>query len=252
MIAWREKARAFAVHFLVTLLFSASAAALVFLVWFPDPFHRMLGGTQLFEILVMCDLGLGPLTSFIIYSSKKSRRALLFDYTVVGIVQLGAFIYGVNAVANSRPAYVAFVGDRIEVVSAGEIDDADLANGAAGYRQRPKWGPQLVAIQEPQERKEREEVMFLSLAGKDYAVLPKYYVPYEHGLADIRKRSSPLAQLAKRHPEAKPLISSAIAQSQVPIDRLAWLPVKHRSGFWTVLLDRDTGRPVSWLPVDPY
>jgi len=26
----------------------------------------------------------------------------------------------------------------------------------------------------------------------------------------------------------------------------------HKSGFWTVLLDCDTGQPVSWLPVDPY
>ena len=35
MIAWREKTKAFAVHFLVTLALSASAAALVFLVWYP-------------------------------------------------------------------------------------------------------------------------------------------------------------------------------------------------------------------------
>lgn len=141
MIAWREKTTAFAVHFLVTLALSAIAGALVFLVWFPDPFQEMLGGTRLFEILVLCDLGLGPLTSFIIYSSKKSRRALLFDYSVVGIVQLAAFFYGLYAVANTRPVFIAFVGDRLEVVSAGEIDDADLARGGDRYRKRPTWGP---------------------------------------------------------------------------------------------------------------
>ena len=93
-------------HFLVTLVLSAGAAALVFLIWFPDPFQTMLGGTKLFMILLLCDLGLGPLTSFIIYNSKKSRRALLFDYTVVGIIQLAAFIYGLYAVANTRPVYI--------------------------------------------------------------------------------------------------------------------------------------------------
>lgn len=252
MIVWREKTRAFAVHFLVTLLFSAAAAALVFLVWFPDPFQRMLGGTRLFEILVMCDLGLGPLTSFIIYNSRKSRRALLFDYTLVGIVQLAAFIYGLNAVANTRPVYVVSVGDRIEVISAGEIDAADLAQGAVGYRQLPKWGPQLVGVQEPQDPREREQALFAALAGKDYSVVPKYYVPFERTLPEIRRRASPLSKLEKRHPEAKPLIASATAQLHVPAEKLAWLPVKHRSGFWTALLDRDTGRPVSWLPVDPY
>jgi hypothetical protein len=252
VIAWREKVRAFAVHFLVTLVFSASAAALVFLVWFPDPFQRMLGGTRLFEILVMCDLGLGPLTSFIIYSSKKARRALLFDYTVVGIVQLGAFIYGLNAVANTRPVYVVSVGDRLEVISAGEIDDADLALGPEGYRQRPKWGPQLVGIQEPQDLKARDKALFDALAGKDYSVMPMYYVPYEQTLPEIRRRSLPVSELEKRHPETKPLVSSSAAQLHIPVEKLVWLPVKHRSGFWTALLDRDTGRPVYWLPVDPY
>jgi hypothetical protein len=252
MIAWREKTRAFAVHFLITLVFSATAAALVFLVWFPDPFQRMLGGTRLFEILVMCDLGLGPLTSFIIYNSRKSRRALLFDYTVVGIVQLAAFVYGLNAVANNRPAYIVFVGDRLEVVSAGEIDDADLAKGAQPYRKRPVGSPQLVGIQEPQDLKERDKVLWSSLAGKDYSVLPEYYVPYEQTLAQVRERSLPLSKLEKRHPEAKPLVASAVAQLHVSVEQLAWLPVKHRTGFWTALLDRDTGRPVDWLPVDPY
>jgi hypothetical protein len=245
MINWREKARAFAVHFLVTLAFSALAAALVFLVWFPAPFHEMLGGTQLFEILVLCDLGLGPLTSFIIYNSRKTRRALLFDYTVVGIVQLSAFIYGLYSVSNARPAYVVSVGDRLEVVSAGEIDDADLARGADGYRRRPAWGPDYVSIQEPQDPKKRDDALFKALAGKDYPVLPEYYVPYEHGLPELKRRALPVRELEKRHPQVKRLITTADA-------KLVWLPVRHAKGFWTALLDPDTGRPVSWLPVDPY
>ena len=252
MILWREKARAFAVHFLVTLLFAASAAALVFLIWFPAPFHQMLGGTRLFEILVMCDLGLGPLSSFIVYSSRKTRRALVFDYTVIGIIQLGAFLYGLHAVANTRPAFIVSVGDRIEVVSAAEIDDADLAQGAEGYRTLPLWGPRLIGINEPQDLKERDKVLWSSLEGKDYPVLPVYYAAYEQTLPQIRQRALPVSELEKRHPEAKALVSDAVAQLQTPVEKLLWLPVKHRDGFWTVLLDRETGRPVSWLPVDPY
>jgi len=253
VIVWREKARAFAVHFLATLTLSMSAAALVFLVWFPDPFQRMLGGSKLFEILVMCDLGLGPLTSFIIYNSKKSRRELIFDYSVIGTLQLAAFAYGLYAVASIRPAYVVFVGDRFEVVAAGELDDADLAKGREGYRTRPKWGPQLIAIQEPQDPKERQKVLFSSLdTGKDYAELPVYYVPYEQGLPQIRKRAAPLNALEKRHPEAQPLVAEAVAKLKTSVEKLVWLPVKHRKGFWTVLLDSETQRPVYWLPLDPY
>lgn len=252
MIVWREKLRAFAVHFLITLLFSACAAGLVFLIWFPEPFARMLGGTKLFEILVVCDLGLGPLSSLIVYNSRKTRRALLFDYTIIGIVQLGAFFYGLHAVASTRPAFIVSVGDRIEVVSAAEIADDDLARGAAGYRSRPLWGPRLVGIQQPQDPKERDQVLWASLAGKDYPVLPRYYAAYEVTLPEVRQRALPVAMLEKRHPDAKPLIEEAVAQLRIPAEKLTWLPVKHRDGFWTVLLDPDTARPVSWLPVDPY
>lgn len=252
MIVWREKARAFAIHFLVTLALCAAAAALVFLVWFPAPFQQMLGGTRLFEILVGCDLGLGPLTSFVIYNSRKSRRELLFDYTVIGMIQLAAFGYGLHAVANTRPAYVAFTKDRIEVVSAGEIDDADLAQGAEGYRTLPRWGPQLVGIQEASDPKEREKVMWSALKGKDYSALPAYYVPYDQTVPLIKQRALPLSVLEKRHPDSKPLIAKAAARLQVSVEKLVWLPVKHRRGFWTVLLDPDTGHPAYWLPLDPY
>jgi hypothetical protein len=252
VIAWREKTAAFAVHFLVTLTLSAAAAALVFLVWYPEPFQKMLGGTKLFEVMVTCDLGLGPLTSFIIYSSRKSRRALLFDYTVIGILQLGAFLYGLYAVANTRPAYLVFVVDQIEVVSAGQLDDVDLAQGAAGFRQRPKWGPQLIGIQRPADPKQRQKVLWSSvMAGKDYPQLPRYYVPYEQVVLEVKQKAAPVSELEKRHPEAKPLVASTAARLRLPVEKLLWLPVKHRSGFWTALLDPDTGRPVSWLPVDP-
>lgn len=252
MIVWRKKVAAFGVHFLITLALAAVAAALVFLIWFPDPFQEMLGGTQLFEIMVLCDLGLGPLTSFIIYNSRKSRRALLFDYTVVGLIQLAAFVYGVYAVANNRPAYVVFVGDRFEVIPAGAIDDADLVQGGERYSTRPKWGPQLVAIREAKDVEEHNKMVFSGLAGKDYSVLPAYYVPYEQGLPELKRRSKPVGELERRHPEAKPLVASAVAELQVPVERLLWMPVMHKSGFWTVLLDSDTGQPVGWLPLDPY
>jgi hypothetical protein len=251
VINWREKSVAFGVHFLITLALSAVAAALVFLVWFPAPFHKMLGGTTLFEIMVLCDLGLGPLSSFIVYNSKKTRRALLFDYTVIGVIQLSAFIYGVYAVANNRPAYVVFVGDRFEVIPAGAIEDADLARGGE-YARRPHSGPQLVAIREAGNTEEHNKMVFSGLAGKDYSVLPEYYIPYEQDLAEVKQRAKPVRALEKAHPEAKPLVANAVAELEVPLERLVWMPVMHKSGFWTVLLDSDTGQPVSWLPVDPY
>src|SRR6478752_3738758 len=93
MIRWREKFIAFGIHFLVTLAAAACAAALIFLVWFPAPFQEMVGGTKLFFLVISCDLALGPLISLVIYNSKKSKRELIIDYSLVAAVQLAALIY---------------------------------------------------------------------------------------------------------------------------------------------------------------
>lgn len=251
MIAWREKFYAFALHFLVTLLLAAGAAALIFLVWFPDPFQTMVGGSALFVLVVGCDLALGPLISLVIYDSRKSRRQLVLDYGVVAAVQIAALIYGVFVVSSARPIYVAYVKDRLEVVTAIEIDDADLQDAIeARYRSRPKWGPQFVATAVPPE--DHNDVLFTALEGKDVTVRPRYYVPYESQLDQIKERAQPLSALAERHAEAKQILSSATQSSGIPPARLRWLPVKHRRGFWTALIDLNDGRPVRYLPIDPY
>ena len=70
---------------MVTLLLGAIAAALIFIVWFPDPFQTMVGGTKLFELVVVCDLVLGPLISLVIYDSSKARWKIVMDYCIVGV-----------------------------------------------------------------------------------------------------------------------------------------------------------------------
>jgi len=38
----------------------------------------------------------------------------------------------------------------------------------------------------------------------------------------------------------------------LPAERVRWLPVHHRMGFWTALIDTQDGRPIDWVAFDPY
>lgn len=251
MIAWREKFRALSLHFLVTAAVAAIAAAVIFLVWYPDPFQDMMGGTKLFLLISACDLALGPLTSLVIYNSKKSRRELIFDYSVVGAVQLAAFIYGVVSIANARPAYVAFAKDRFEVTLAAELEDKDLQAAKDPYRSRPKWGPRLIGTQSPTDSEERKALLFSGLAGKDVHMFPQYYVPYEAVKEQVKQHAQPLDALYKVHPEAKQMVADA--KLKLPESELRWLPIRGKGfSFWTVVLDSNGGPPLAYLPVDPY
>ena len=77
MILWREKFIATSVHFAVTLVLAGIAAGLIFLVWYPDPFDDMIGGTELFLLVVGCDLALGPLLSLVVFDSRNVEKVEL-------------------------------------------------------------------------------------------------------------------------------------------------------------------------------
>ena len=250
-IAWREKFIATAIHFLVTLMFAACAAALIFLVWFPDPLQTMIGGTELFELVVGCDLALGPLISLVVYNSRKSRRKLVFDYFVVGILQIAALIYGIWVIAGSRPVYVAFSVDRLEIVTAREFTDAELAAARnPGYAKLPYDGPRLVGVEVPPA--DHTDALFEAVKGNDIYLRPKFFVPYEASLPQIRKRARLLEDLTAKKPEVKPLLDAALRKIKLPADRIRWVPAHHSQGFWTALIDIESGKPIGYVDFDPY
>ncbi len=251
MIVWREKLVATAIHFLATLVLAAAAAALIFLVWFPDPFQTMVGGTELFVLVVGCDLALGPLMSLVVYNSRKTRRSLLIDYSIVGVIQIGALVYGVVVVAGSRPAYVAFNADRFEVVTAREIAGVELAAAHDPlYASLPWTGPRYVGIEVP--KAEQGEAMLEDAIGNKEYQRPRFYVPFESQLPLMKQRAKPLADLLEKRPQSQELLEDALRGVEQPRERLAWLPVHHAKGFWTAIVDVEDCRPVAYLDFDPY
>lgn len=252
MIVWRDKFIAFGAHFALTLLLALAAAALIFLVWFPAPFGTMGGGTELFALVIGCDLALGPLMSLVIYDRRKSRRALITDYAVVGLVQLVALAYGVYIVAGSRPVYVAFVKDRLELVTARDLRQEELAAARdPAFATVPWWGIRFVAIDVP--AADADDALFQSLSGNEEACRPKFYVPYQRALADIRAHAKPVDELLTRHPDFRATLDRELVGLSTPREQLRWLPTRVGKGeFWTAFIAPDTGMPVRYVNLDPY
>jgi len=251
MIVWREKFKATGLHFLVTLALAAGAAALIFLVRFPDPLQTMIGGTELFILVTGCDVALGPLSSLVVYNSRKSRRELLFDYAVIGILQLAALCYGVYVLGGTRPVYIAFSTDRLEVVVARDVRATELAAAKdPRYTKLPFNGPLYVGVKVPDSK--RDDALAQALAGNEEHMRPRFFVPYEGVLPQIRSLAKPVAELEHRHPEAKPVLDAAIGRLDIPASRVAWLPAHHFRGFWTALIDTQDGKPLTYVDIDPY
>ena len=74
---WYAKLKAFFTHFVVTALVAGIVSYLVFKQWFPEPFANMMDAGSLLVLVLMCDLLLGPLVSFVIYNPQKKLKTLV-------------------------------------------------------------------------------------------------------------------------------------------------------------------------------
>ncbi len=249
---WKKRFQAAVIHFFITLIVAGIAAALIFRVWFPDAFASMVGGRKLFVLLVSCDMVLGPLISLVIFSSAKPRRELVTDYCVVGVLQLAALMYGIHVVSQSRPVFIAFTKDRYEIVTAAEIAPAVLAQASSKQYAKLSWlGPVMVGVQMPTESRERVEMVLSALDGKDVQLMPKYYRSYESQLGEVKQKAQPLQSLFLKCGDCARGVAEELKRRGVSESDVGWLPVHSRFGFWTALVNVNTGYPVKYLPIDP-
>ena len=62
--------------------------------WYPYPYRELSGGRELFALVVAVDVVLGPLITLVIFNPAKTRRHLVMDFTVIGLLQVAALAYG--------------------------------------------------------------------------------------------------------------------------------------------------------------
>ncbi len=107
-IFWINKAKASGVHLALSAgIFFVFLYVLIF-YWYPLPYFHSDGGWQGVRIMLFVDVVLGPLLTFIVFNYKKPRNKIIFDLSVIAAIQLGALIWGVNAVYNGRPVVIVY------------------------------------------------------------------------------------------------------------------------------------------------
>jgi len=95
------KLQATGIHLLFSLLLVLVGFALL-LMWYPAWLFWSDGGIQVLWLLVGVDLILGPALTFVVYNPQKSIRERLLDLSLILIIQLAAFGYGMYQAYDQR------------------------------------------------------------------------------------------------------------------------------------------------------
>jgi hypothetical protein len=239
--------KASGIHLLLSCGIVGAVLAFMLTVWYWWPLFELAGGAGITLILAGVDVTIGPLLTAIVF--KAGKKGLKFDLTFIAAMQAAALAYGIHVVYLARPVYVVFAVDRFNLVSAKDLDPADLANATLPeFRQLPQGRPSYIAAVLPSDQKERTELLFSGLVGKDVELYPKYYVPYGQQAQNALKHAKDLGVLLGRDQGAVRGFLDAAGRSP---DSVKFLPLRARVDA-SVLIDAVSGVPLEILKVDPW
>jgi len=252
MSSLQQRLRAAAIHFSLSLLVAALAAALVFGLWYPYPYREISGGRELFTLLVTVDVILGPLLTFSIFNRAKPWSELRRDLAVIALLQLGGLGYGMWTVFEARPVHLVFEIDRFRVVHAIDVPPELLPRAPRDIEALPITGPTLLAVRPFASAKESSDATMAALNGVNIGARPDLWMAYAPARVAVLEAAKPVAELKTRLGARAEQLDVAVAKTGQPADTLKYLPLHGRKDFWTALIDGKTAQPLAYLPLDPY
>lgn len=253
-LRFRAALRAFGWHLVSSVAVACVAAGVVFGLLYPIPYAQMLGGFELFLLVVGVDVVCGPLLTLVLFNPHKSKRELTLDFGFVACLQLGALIYGLHTVWIARPVYLAYELDRFRVITFAELGSTGISKIPSAVPSPLLAGPALIGVQVAKvEDADYLDELQLSLAGQGAAFRPERWVSYNSLQSSVLTRAYPMSRLNAKYPDATERINTAVRKTGLEPDALKWLPVQSRKGTgWTVLLDARSTSPVGWVQLDGF
>jgi len=245
-----RKLKVTTVHIALSLVIFLPILYLLIVEWFPGALFATSGGWQGLRIMLLCDLVIGPLLTFLVFNPAKSRRALWFDFSLIGLAQAASIAYGIVAVTSQRPVAVAFSEGVLQPVIQQEFDSQTI--DAAEWARLGDGKPYWVFRREPKGPDEIAGVMtFAMVEGVAVDALFFLYEPLKANAGALAGAQVDQAKVIKEIPALAAKFKAIEAQalelkSPTP---LLWLRLGGRYADAYICFDADL-KQVNWIKRD--
>lgn len=242
--------RAALTHFGISALVVGTVFVLVYFLWYPEPLFRGAGGRDLFLVLAMVDVTVGPLITLIIF--KPGKKGLKFDLATIAVLQVAALAYGTHVVFEARPAWVVFLKDRFDLVRANQVQEESRQKAKEPFRRLSLTGPKIAAARIPTDPDEQFRTMVSALAGIDVSSYPQHYVPYDEVRAEVLAKARPFRELRELNPDSAPEIDRLLRDLGRAEAQIAFLPLRAGKSDLAVLVDAGSGAVLRLVDLRPW
>ncbi len=124
----RYKMKATSIHLLLSLLIFVVILYLILFDWYPEPFFTAQGGWQGIQLMAFVDLVLGPVLTFIVYDQFKQRKKIVFDLSIIAVIQITALIWGGYTVYSQRPIAMVYWANTFYTVTSDDYREQGIDN----------------------------------------------------------------------------------------------------------------------------
>ena len=122
------KLKATSIHLLLSLLILAVILYLILFDWYPEPFFTAQGGWQGIQLMAFVGLVLGPVLTFIVYDQFKHRKKIVFDLSIIVVIQITALIWGGYIIYSQRPIALVYWADAFYTVTSDDYREQGIDN----------------------------------------------------------------------------------------------------------------------------
>ncbi|WP_179989809.1 TfpX/TfpZ family type IV pilin accessory protein [Acinetobacter sp. YH12252] len=233
-------------HLSASFLIACLISILVLYSWYPSPLATAVGVTDIFLMLLVIDVILGPLLGLLVY--KEGKKTLKFDLSVIILIQIAALCYGVYSIEQGRPAWLVYNVDRFELVRKNELVDTNIQQTQPQFQQPSWFKPQYVATKFAKDTQQRSDEMFAEVfSGISLAQRPERYVELTQATTQIQQRALPLAELEQYN--SKTEVEKTLAKYP---SADAWLPLKANAVDMVVLVNKESASIIKIVDLRPW
>jgi hypothetical protein len=247
MINSISRGRAAAIHLCASTVLAIIVVWTMLRLWYPGPYLEALDGKRLFALIAGINIVLGPLITFAVFDAKKKAHLLKFDLAAIAVLQLAALAYGVHIAYQARPAYLLFVKDRFEIVTANQLEPEQLAAATrAEFKTVPFSGPQTAAADLPTDARELDTLRMIAVAtGVDVQLFPKYFVPYAERARLVLSEARSLERFEAELPQSRTAIEKVLTDASLKPSGVRILPLYIKRRDLAVIVDADSANVIA-------
>ena len=137
-----HKVKATSIHLMLSILVFVIILYFILFEWYPEPFFTAQGGWQGIRLMAFVDLVLGPALTLIVYNHLKPRKYIIFDISVIMVVQITALILGGYTVYSQRPIALVYWGTAFYTVTSDDYHKQGIET--PDFSQYSRYTPPLI------------------------------------------------------------------------------------------------------------